>query len=529
MFYLFILFSKIDYLPPDSIREGMKGYGVTVFHGTRIDTFGVEILGVIKRDVSGKSLIIARLYGEPVEFSGILAGMSGSPVYINGKLIGALAYAWAFSKIPICGITPVENMLEGKGEGAGVPELETMPSVLSITGFSEEVTKKFEEVFKEYSMIPVLTGYAEKTAPLKPGGVVGALLMDGDGRVAAMGTITFIDGKKLYAFGHPLFLSGECEIPMTDGYVHAYLPSIYHSFKLSSPGRIIGTLVEDRDGAVVGILGKNPRMIPLVVSDGKVKKQYKICRVPWLFPRLAGVAVFNLVLEKTGFDGEFTAKMKMRFTVKGKPIELEWYETGKNMPGLAYGDVDDALSEVVMNPYKPVFPDSVKVEFSLEKGIRKREILSLQLPRKEFEPGEKMEVILRMREYGKGIVVRKIKVKAPSLPGEYTLRVSGGREDFEFERSRVPGNYQTETLEDLLRVLSKIPQGDELVLKICSNRTVLSGKGKEFSSLPPSFTHLLSSSPYILKGKGELVTSHVEHTGYVITGEKSVNFRVRRK
>jgi hypothetical protein len=315
----------------DEIRPGMIAIGRTVFEGTRVEEFKVNILGVLENVIgTNRNLILARLEGGPLANTGVIAGMSGSPVYIDGRLIGAVSYALgAFSKEPIAGITPIAEMTDSTALGGARPpgakvqlELPLTPEGLTtalrkalnwnrpfadtprdaelrgatsvaglgggqlgtllrpiatplvMSGFGPDVGDLFSAAFSSQGFVPtggsaaagLRPGEMPFDGPLKPGDAVGVMLVNGDLQMGGTGTVTHIEEDRVYAFGHPLYNLGPTEFPMTRAYVYTVLPSLFSSFKLSTTSEVIGTFLQDRATAIAGRLGSGPRMIPVSIS-----------------------------------------------------------------------------------------------------------------------------------------------------------------------------------------------------------------------------------------------------------------------
>jgi hypothetical protein len=318
-------------MPVSEIRPGMVGIGRTVFDGTRVEEFNVHVLGVIE-NVMGpqRNLILARLEGGPLAHTGVIAGMSGSPVYIDGRLIGAVSYSLgSFSKEPIAGITPIEEMTREAAPGAAArpaaarlrvelpltPEtmlaafrralnwnrpfadrpqdaqlvgvssvpglggrevgtmLRPISTPLVMSGFEPDLADLFGAAFREQGFLP-MGGGAPGTRPgempfegaLKPGDAIGVTFVSGDLVMGGTGTVTHIDGDQVFAFGHPMYNLGPTAFPMTRAYVYTVLPSLFSSSKLSTTGEVIGTLLQDRATAIAGRLGPGPKLIPITLN-----------------------------------------------------------------------------------------------------------------------------------------------------------------------------------------------------------------------------------------------------------------------
>jgi hypothetical protein len=315
----------------DEIRPGMVAIGRTVFDGTRVEEFKVNILGVLENVIgTHRNLILARLEGGPLANTGVIAGMSGSPVYVDGRLIGAISYALgAFSKEPIAGITPIAEMTDSATLAGGVrppgakiqidlpltrenltaalrkalnwnrpfadgprdAELQGVSAVagfaggeigallrpiatpLVMSGFEPQVGELFGSAFSSQGFVPtggsaagLRPGEMPFEGPLKPGDAIGVMLVNGDLQMGGTGTVTHIDEDRVYAFGHPLYNLGPTEFPMTRAYVYTVLPSLFSSFKLSTTGEVIGTFLQDRATAIAGKVGPGPRMIPITIN-----------------------------------------------------------------------------------------------------------------------------------------------------------------------------------------------------------------------------------------------------------------------
>ena len=316
-----------EILPLDQVHPGMKGVGRTVFQGTKIEEFQVEIIGVLENVGPKQSIILARLTGGPLAQTGVIAGMSGSPVLIDGKLIGAVAYGFPFSKETIAGITPIGEMIEvtrtesvstarpasarlrmsfgahgplapldqaalisalkrargsipaSGGVGGGLPgalagqSLTPLALPLTFSGFDPQAFAWAREIFGGLGFAPVMAGGGQARTPaqplpaFEPGGAIGISLVEGDLDLSATGTITHIDQDRVYAFGHPFYNLGPTQFPMRKAYVYSVFPSLYQSWKISVPAEdAVGTMDQDRTTAIAGLLGRAPRMIPVDVE-----------------------------------------------------------------------------------------------------------------------------------------------------------------------------------------------------------------------------------------------------------------------
>src|SRR5712691_130883 len=367
-------------MPLSQIQKGMRGYGVTVFEDNRLDKFDVEILGVLHNIGPGQDLILAKINSPMIRRAGVIAGMSGSPVYIDGKVIGALAYSWQFAKEPVAGITPIEEMLKiaqvGKSAGpavaAATPRISasefltaianqktndlfekmtnslaaapasTMSGVkpiaipLSLSSFSTDTISRFSKYLDAMGFVAVPSGSvnngaistASGNASFKPGDAVGAVLLNGDFNVAATGTVTHIEGNRVYAFGHPFLDMGSVSFPMAKADLVTSMPSLASSFKMSNSGAIVGAFRQDRATGIMGVMGENADMIPIDLTvDGSGPSQnyhVNIVRHSVLSPLILAMAADSIVANAQRAAGERTVLLDSEIKLKGfdEPIRL---------------------------------------------------------------------------------------------------------------------------------------------------------------------------------------------------------------
>src|SRR5258705_5510522 len=301
-------------MPLDQIHEGMRGTAFTVFQGTKPEPMEVEVLGVL-RNINGAKgdIILVRLHGTKAEYTGVVAGMSGSPVYFDGKLAGALAFRIGeFSNEPIAGVTPIERMLEidamdqrpasdpvpanstapstntrtsGPGENATLPSssysnyLKPIETPLVFSGFSEETLRLYTPQFAAAGIVPVMgvgsSSDQKQPEPIEPGSAVSAVLVRGDMDIAATCTVTYIDPQRLLACGHPLMQFGRVDLPMTKATVLATLASPLNAFKIVKTTETIGSFVQDRHHGTLGQDGKEAKIVHVTVTF-RVGMKYKV-------------------------------------------------------------------------------------------------------------------------------------------------------------------------------------------------------------------------------------------------------------
>src|SRR5579863_5512010 len=327
--------AALSIMPLKEVRAGMHGTGKTVFNGDKIEDFQVEILGVLENTGPRESLILGRLSGGPLEHTGVMQGMSGSPVYIDGKLIGAVAMAFPYAKDPIAGIRPIEEMLSvdnapprrianlrglaqnsdvaslfpaRAATGFGDTRMTEVATPLSLSGFTAAAVEQFAPRMRKLGLEPrqgISTGGAPEDrmgdpSRIQPGSMISVELMTGDMSVGADGTVTAIDGNKVYAFGHRFLAVGPTDLPFTRSEVIALLANINTSFKISSGRELMGVISQDRNTAIEGTLGTRAALVPLDISvtqDTKHVETYHMRMVNdrFLSPILFQMALFSAI------------------------------------------------------------------------------------------------------------------------------------------------------------------------------------------------------------------------------------------
>jgi hypothetical protein len=345
--------------PLADVHRGLHGVAYTVFEGTQPEAMDVEILGVLKNVLGpDQDMILARLHGSKPEYTGVVAGMSGSPVYIDGKLLGALAYRIGqFSKEPIAGITPIAEMLAVNGTAepevlragsgplwkpdssantatatADATDIHPIESPLVLSGFSPEAVRFFQEHVSVMGLTPVAglggsapdDGKADSSPPLLPGSAVSALLVRGDLEIAATCTVTYVDPHQVLACGHPITRYGNVSIPMTKADVVATLASPLNSFKIVNTTKTIGSFTEDRSSAIRGVPGESARMIPVAIhTHGGLRDRtlhMEVIDNPDITPGAVMVSLYESLLETNSYSEELTYELRGTVAIDGYPL-----------------------------------------------------------------------------------------------------------------------------------------------------------------------------------------------------------------
>jgi hypothetical protein len=418
-----------EYIPLAEIRPGMKGVGKTVFQGDRIEEFGVEILGILENAGPKQSIILARLAGATLEKSGVLQGMSGSPVYINGRLAGAVALAFPFSKEPIAGIRPIEEMLREGGsrtprtvnvraaltdrtvtERLPKPEaysggrLMEIATPVSFTGFPATTIDQFAPQLRALGLEPVqgLSGGTSRnapppTAPLQPGSMISVQLMTGDLTVGADGTVTHIDRNRVYAFGHRFLAVGATELPFARASVIALLPNVNTSFKISATGAPAGAILEDNSVGVSGELGRRPTMVPVDISVNK-RTVYRMEMVndPLLSPLLLQMAIYGSLdaTERTLGVSSVTVHGAVEFAGALPPFRWENVHSGDfNVPLQTSLAAALPIAYALQNNTDAMKLERVRLELETHTEKKQMHIEDVWTSRRQVRPGEQLEIM----------------------------------------------------------------------------------------------------------------------------------------
>jgi len=457
----------------DQIHAGMRGVAYTVFEGVKPESMDVEVLGVL-RNVNGPKgdIILVRLHGTKVEYTGVVAGMSGSPVYLDGKLAGALAFRIGeFSKEPIAGVTPIASMLEINALDRSPAEeaAATRPSVTSATGktaapgdavalgnstqdyanylkpietplvfngFSEDAVRRFAPEFASAGIVPVMGAGSvsddKQPEPLEPGSAVSAILVRGDMDIAATCTVTYIDPQRLLACGHPLLQFGAVDLPMNKAQVLATLASPLNAFKIVNTTEEAGVFVQDRHTGIMGVFNKQPEMIPvtLTINGGKQKKEfhYEVLNNPRLSPVAIMATVFNALHGVNEYGEEITYRLNGTINVKGFPeVALKNMfapsENGQPAAMQAALTLGDRFGRIYDNAYNTPAVQSVKLDFDLVRERRWAHLESARTDVTEARPGDQVTVETVLAPYRGERVVQSIAVRIPTSASKGTLRI----------------------------------------------------------------------------------------------------------
>ncbi len=461
----------VETIPIEQIHAGMKGVAYTVFQGTKPEPMDVEVLGILKNADGPKGdVILVRLGGAKAEYTGVVAGMSGSPVYLDGKLAGALAFRIGeFSKEPIAGVTPIAEMLEisaldrnpasapveatsaarspSKTASPGVADspsehttftnyLKPIETPLVFNGFSEDTVQRFASQFSAAGIVPVMgagsVSDAKQPEPMEPGSAVSAILVQGDMNIAATCTVTYMDAQHLLACGHPLMQFGMVDLPMTKATVLATLPSPLNAFKIVNATETVGAFVQDRHNGILGEFGKKPEMIPvtLTIHGESADKQfhYEVLNNARLSPIAMMATVFNALHGVNEYGEETTYRMNGRISVDGYPdvtMQDMFAAADGGQPGamLAAISLGDRFSRIFDNPYSVPAINGVQLDFNVVRERRWARLESARTDITEARPGDDITIEAMLRPYRGEGVVQHIPIHIPTSTSKGPLRI----------------------------------------------------------------------------------------------------------
>ena len=545
------------FFPESQITPGLRGVARTVFEGDRVEDFEVEFLGVLKNAIGPQQdMILARLHGPKVEFTGVVAGMSGSPVYVDGRLVGALSYRMgSFAKEPIAGITPIGDMLRvaepggrpravaalrpgdllsrlhadlggspASAPGAGSPftpaassgGLEPIATPLVCSGCDAGVLAYYAPAFEamgitpaagggSWSGEPAAGGAKRPPLPIEPGTAIGAALATGDLNLSAIGTLTHVSGNRVFAFGHPMTGLGETAIPMTQAEVLVTLASAAGSFKIANSTEPIGTIVEDRLTAIMGKVGQAPPTLPLTVRVrlGETRRDfhYNVVRDRAFSPTVVGIAAANSLVRANEFNASSTLAMRYRLDVEGYP-ELRYEDlysgTNPNQPVhlSAANDMAALLNLVLNNPFEEPKVRSAEADLEALEPTQVAVIHSVWASRSDVRPGDSLRVVVTLSPY-RGPdrnVSFEVVIPEDTPSGDLPIIVAGGSALDGLDRRVIERQIsQAASLADVLRLVGRQRDNHTLYLRVARRAPSAIVRSEILPDLPLSIFSVLNN------------------------------------
>jgi SpoIVB peptidase S55 len=555
----------VQTIPVGEIHAGMHGVAYTVFQGTKPESMGVEVLGILRNANGPKGdIILVRLSGEKAEYTGVVAGMSGSPVYLNGKLAGALAFRIGeFSKEPIAGVTPIAEMLEinamdrSPGNGtvnakAGVktlsktsgPSLGEVPSDASgkdyanylrpieaplvFSGFSQEAMQLFAPQFAKAGIVPVMgvgsVSDVKQPAVLEPGSAISAILVRGDMDIAATCTVTYMDAQHLLACGHPLLQFGMVDLPMTKAEVLATLPSPLNAFKIVNATEPVGAFVQDRHTGILGEFGKEPEMIPVTLNihsaAGNKQFHYEVLNNANLSPLAMMATVFNALHGVNEYGEDTTYRMNGRISVLGYPdvgVQNMFAPSDGGQPAavMAALSLGDRFSRIYDNPYNAPSIRGVQLDFDLVRERRWARLEGARTDVTEARPGDEITIETLLRPYRGELILQQIPIHIPTSTSKGPLRilVSDG-ETLDRVRHAMPALGRKLDLASTIAMLNKQHVNNRVFVSLLEADPEATVADKVMPTLPLSIMNVMDG----MRGTQEMVVQNESSVNEAATG-----------
>ncbi len=521
-----------EIMPLAEIRAGMQGTAKTVVSGTQIEEFGVEVLGIMKNKGPSGDLILVRTFGDLIDRTGGIAqGMSGSPVYIDGKLVGAIAYGWTFTDHTIGMVTPIADMLklwelnapkpDAPGDDGKAPEepqpdktdkrpdgqpgeksadnlpakpQEEKATPLMAAGFGERSLAFLADKLRSFKLTPYAVGDAPADAtfaPLEPGSAVGVQLVRGDVSLGAMGTVTYVEGNKVLAFGHPFLKKGGTGYFLTNAYVFTTVKGLENSFKVGAVGPALGIIDQDRGAGVAGEMGRFPSIVPLrinVTDRAMGTSQDSVIQVvqdEQLFPVLAAASVLSVIEKTADRVGAGTAKITFEISARNMPGDVfkreNMFYSPINIGEQAISELYELMALLASNQFQPVDIFDIQVDATVNPERRTATIMEARANVAAAKPGDKIEITVSLKPFRGGMITRKVPFTVPKdqPAGPMTLEVRGGgmvpliellskRQKGDDELLQTLGKLKTKSFADLIKDMAERDRNNDIVVEVLS-------------------------------------------------------------
>ena len=548
----------VETLRPEQLKPGMKGYGLSVFKGTQPERFEVEIIGVLKNALPKQDMILVR--------------MSGSPIYIDGKLIGALAYGWSFENDPMAGVTPIHNMMaEMKrpvvdrttqtGPRASRSALFDLPASafdrapedysaarplltpLSFAGFSPRVLERFAPKLRQLGMLPVAAGgtsgatLPRRSGDIEPGGAIGVQLIRGDMNATAVGTATYVEKNRILAFGHPFFMGGAVQAPAVLAEVHTVMSSLETSFKMATPIAEIGSMVGDWQSCIVADAKVQARMIPVSVgvanhSTGQSDHYaLEVIDNQKFAPQLVMMAITEAVGAGSSSSQDTTTRIAVNAELApakaGQPSRTISIANTFFNPAGGLLDMDALLPLVAVFNTPFGSPTVNRIEVKVDAALTRQtaEIKRAYFNKAQVERGEVALLSIVLKPFGQPEVTRTIPIKVPAATDAMRYLavtvMAGG--------NAPPDVAPPDSLDDFLDAIQKGHRNTDLVALVQTPTQGMQYRGKLLKKLPPSVVGILEDSSTSDMTAAADILQLVEPTDWVLSGQATVRVPIRQE
>jgi hypothetical protein len=559
------MFAQPALMPLAEVKASQKGTGRTVFRGFQVESFNVEILGVLENIGPRQSLILARLSGPPLETTGVIQGMSGSPVYIDGRLVGAVAMAFPFSKEPIAGIRPIEemlrvdpappnriaaNLLGAPASAPGRPEparLVEIATPVSFGGFTTGAIEHFSPQLRALGLEPrqALSGGGRPDSvipapPIEPGAMISVQLVSGDLSVGADGTVTHIDGKRIYAFGHRLLAAGDVEMPFARSEVLTLLPNLNSSFKISSARQWLGAIIQDRNAALSGDLGRRASMLPVTldVSSSVRHTGYKLemVRDRFLSPFLLQMAVYSAIDSTERTVGAATLRIQGRIEIDGSetPVKFDnMYASEFGAPAMASLGAAMPLLYAMQSGLSDVKVSSVSMSVVSTEGKKQYYLDRVYPARPTARPGETVELFVSLAGENGVEALRKVLYPVPAgspLGTLYFTVADGAIANAADSAHWTAGAGRTRA--QLISQLNSLRRNNSAWVRVWRADPSYQVQGEDLAAPPPSVAMILARAQGALGSQplsrsSKLTEMEIPLGDYVVSGSRTVQVEIK--
>jgi len=553
-----------DIFPLKDVRAGQHGTGRTVFSGTKVEEFQVEILGVLANLGPRESIILARLSGGPLASTGVMQGMSGSPVYIEGKLVGAVAMSFPLSKEAIAGIRPIEDMLRvppqpvqnlaaatpGPGRQpwmaggfAGDTRLEEIATPVSFTGFTPAALEHFAPQLRRLGLDPRQGVSGGGSIPdrlgnprqLEPGSMISVQLISGDMTVGADGTVTAIDGDRIYAFGHRFLDEGTTDLPFASAEVLALLPSLSSSFKISMAREWMGTITADRDTAVSGLTGRQASLIPVQIRVGANTYHMRLAQDRVMTPLLMQMALFSAIDSTQRSVGAQTYSVRGQLDFEGGPVRIDDVYSGDvGVAVIASAGIGSPIAFALQSGFDALKLKSVSLDVSPVERRHQQQVIDLMAAR-SVRPGEDLDLTVVMSGENGQETSRRVKYHVPigTQPGKLNFTIADATSTNVIEFQSAVATPQRSPLQ-VLSLLNGLRSNTKAYVRVWRAEPSYTVEGRDIPDPPPSLAMLLTrdqaGSPTQANTRGAKI-AELEvpgASGSIVTGTKTIQVEVKQ-
>ena len=545
-----------DIFPLKDVRAGQHGVGRTVFSGTKVEEFQVEVLGVLENLGPRQSIILARLSGGPLANTGVMQGMSGSPVYIDGKLLGAVALSFPLSKEAIAGIRPIEDMLHvnplpprqiaaatpRRPFVAGDARLEEIATPVSFTGFTAAALEHFAPQLRQMGLDPrqgvsgggAIPDRLGDPRQLEPGSMISVQLISGDMTVGADGTVTAIDGDRVYAFGHRFLDEGSTDLPFARAEVLALMPNLSSSFKISMAREWMGSITSDRDTAVSGLTGRQASLIPVQIRVGANTYRMRLVQDRVMTPLLMQMAVFSAIDSTERSVGGQTYSVRGQLDFEGGPVRVDDVYSGDvGVAVIASAGIGSPIAFALQSGFDALKLKSVSLDVAPVERRSQQQVVDLMAAR-TVRPGEDLELTVVMSGANGQESARRVKYRVPvgTQPGTLNFTIADATSTNVIEFQSAVATPQRSP-KQVLSLLNGLRSNTKAYVRVWRAEPSYTVEGRDIPDPPPSLAMMLtraqagSQAQVNTRGAKVAELEVPGAAGSVVTGTKTIQVEVK--